>query len=219
MPTTFVGLLIFVIFLTPGFLYTTQRRALVPASERSVLMESTSIVSISLVTNSFVAACFILLRQLLSDHTPDISNLLRPRSSYWLDHLAYVLGWGALLLTISCTVAVVAARWARLRSVSARIFAPVVVDSSAWCETFVADPGYYPHAGVQLASGEFISGRITWFSTSLDESGDRELVLGQPLQIKTHEGVTEVFAEKVIIAAREVRCVYVTPVRDHASPQ
>lgn len=91
MPTTLIGLLISVAFLTPGFLHAAQRRVLAPQGERSVLMETTSVVSISLATNSIVAAVFGLLRWQIPEHTPDIGHLLRTPSNYWIDHLPYVL--------------------------------------------------------------------------------------------------------------------------------
>lgn len=205
MPTTFVGLLISIAFLTPGFLYASQRRVLVPQGERSTLMETTSVLAISLATNAVTAAMFGLLRGLLPRHTPDVGLLLSPRSAYWLAHLPYVLSWGAVLLTASCALAVTTARWEWLRRMVSRSFTPVILESSAWCETFAAPDGCYPHAGLELAAGAFVSGRVVWFSTDLEETGDRDLVLGPPLVVRTDAGIEVLESQRVIVAARDIR--------------
>lgn len=214
MPTTLIGLLISVAFLTPGFLHAAQRRVLAPQGERSVLMETTSVVSISLATNSIVAAVFGLLRWQTPEHTPDVGHLLRTRSNYWIDHLPYVLSWGALLLASSCLLAVGVARFDRLRRISSRLLTPNLIESSAWHEIFNAEEGHYPHAGLELANGGFLSGRVVWYSTDLEETGDCDLVLGPPLQTRTADGVATLEVQRVIVAAREVRRIDVTYILD-----
>lgn len=214
MPTTFVGLLIFIAFLTPGFLHAAQRRVLAPRGERSALMETTSVVSISLAVNAVVAAAFALVRLGLPAHTPDVGALLRADSTYWIDHLPYVLAWASLLFASACVLAVVIARVKRPRRFFTALFTPVIIESSAWSETFAADPGSYPHAGLELANGSFVSGRVVWFSTDLEETGDRDLVLGPPLRLRTADGVVNVDVQRVIVAAREIRRIDVTYVVD-----
>lgn len=211
MPTTFVGLLIFVAFLTPGFLYTAQRRALAPQAERSVLMETTAVVAVSLATNAVVVGFFGVLRWLSPEHTPDVGQLLTTGSDYPVEHLPYVLGWATVLFLASCALAVWVARWKWVRGWLGQALGPIT-DSSAWCETFAApDDSTYPHAGVELADGGFVSGRVYWFSTDLDETGDRDLVLGTPLQFVTAEGEEDdVDAQRVIVSARDIRRIYVT---------
>jgi O-antigen/teichoic acid export membrane protein len=209
-PTTFVGLVIFVAFLTPGFLHFAQRRALAPRGERSTLIETTSVVSISLATNAVATALFGVARWRLPEHTPDIGALFRAGSTYWLDHLPYVLSWVSLVLVFSCVLAVVVARVERVRRFVNKLWPPVIIESSAWCETFAANEGDYPHAGIELADGTFASGRVVWYSTDLEETGDRDLVLGPPLQIRTAEGATDLNVQRVIVAARDIRRIDVT---------
>lgn len=231
MPTSFVGLLIFIGFLTPGFLYAGQRRALVPQAERSPLMETAAVVSVSLATNALVIALFGVVRWLLPGRTPDVGALLRSGADYAVDHLPYVLGWATVLLVGSCAIAVGAARidsyvpkdnvrgrvLTRLQRGKGRLGAvlpPVIIESSAWCETLRACPGNYVHAGLELAGGCYVSGRVVWFSTGLEETGDRELVLGPPLKMRTAEGVIEPAVERVVVSAREIRRMDVDQVRD-----
>ena len=231
MPASFVGLLIFIGFLTPGFLYAGQRRALVPQAERSPLMETAAVVSVSLATNAVVVALFGVVRWLVPGHTPDVGALLRSRADYAVDHLPYLLGWATVLLVGSCAIAVGAARmdsyvpkdnvWGRVLDRLQRgkgrldaVLPPVIVESSAWCETLRARPGNYVHAGLELVGGGYVSGRVVWFSTNLEESGDRELVLGPPLQLRTAKGVIEPAVDRVVVSAREIRRMDVDQFRD-----
>jgi hypothetical protein len=218
MPTTFVGLCIFVAFLTPGFLYATQRRVLAPQAERSALMETTLVVSISLVTNALAGVAFGLVRWRFPSHTPDIGMILRPDSSYCIDHLPYVMAWIWLVVALSCALAVAGARWESARRFLNRLLAPVIIDSSAWCETFATDPGQYVHAGLELTDGSFVSGRVVWFSTDLEETGDRDVVLGPPLTIRTEEGAVGLVAQRVVLAARDIHRIDVTYISDAEVP-
>jgi hypothetical protein len=212
-PATFVGLVIFVAFLTPGFLHVAQRRLLVPMAERSALMETTSIVSISLATNAVALALFGAARWLLPAHTPDVGELMRAGGDYVIAHLPYTLGWAGLVLAVSCVLAVGAARCS-LPPPLRRLLAPRIIESSAWCETLAAPAGHYPYAGLELVDGAYVSGRVVWFSTHLDETGDRELVLGPPLQMRADGGVVKLEAQRVIVAARDIRRVDVNYVVD-----
>ncbi|MGI9119268.1 MAG: DUF6338 family protein [Acidimicrobiales bacterium] len=210
MPTTFVGLLISVAFLTPGFLHAAQRRALAPQGERSVLMETTEVVSLSLVTNGCAAALFGIVRSVWPSHTPDLGAILRSGSTYSIDHLPYVVGWGAAVLAGSCLLAIVLARSAWLRGAVSKRLTPVILESSAWCESLNAPDGTYPHAGIEFADGSFLSGRVVWFSTDLEETGDRELVLGPPLVLRAATGVGALDVQRVVVAARDMRRMDVT---------
>ena len=211
MPTTFVGLLIFIAFLMPGFLYASQRRALVPQAEQSTLMETTSVVSISLATNAVVLALFGLVRWARPKDTPDVGRLLGTGSEYAIEHLPYVLAWGTGLLLISCVLAVTVARSKRVRRRLAKYLRPVIIETSAWCEVFDPPEGSYPYAGVELADGTFVSGTVQWFSTHLEESGDRDLALGPPLQFRSAKGRRrEPEVQRVVIAARDIRRLDVT---------
>jgi hypothetical protein len=56
-----------------------------------------------------------------------------------------------------------------------------------------------------------VSGTVQWFSTHLEESGDRDLALGPPLQFRSAKGRTrELEAQRVVIAARDIRRLDVT---------
>lgn len=210
MPTTFVGLLIFVAFLTPGFLYTSVRRRLAPQSERSALSETTSVVTISLATNAVVVGVFGLVRWIAPSDTPDVGALLEDRASYWRDHLAYVTAWSGALLVASCVLAVVAARWEGPRKAVDRVLVPTIIDESAWSRVFSAPEGCYVFAHVEMLDGGAVSGRVVWFNTEVRETVDRDVVLGPPLSIRGTWFEHELGAERVIISARVIQRIDVS---------
>ena len=121
MPTTFIGLVLFVGFLTPGFLYTSHRRRLVPRGDDTPIMEVTSIVSISLVTNGVVFVGMAIVSKLVPDHTPDLTKAIAYGSGYWLDNLAYMLAWSGGALALSCLLAVLFARCEPIRRAAHRV--------------------------------------------------------------------------------------------------
>jgi hypothetical protein len=232
MPTTFIGLVLFVAFLTPGFLYTSHRRRLVPRSADTALMETTSIVSISLVANVGVIVALTAARGLLPDHTPEFPRAVDYGSGYWIENLGYMLAWSGGALALSCLLAVGfarcepvrraarsrAARWlSRWRPTRLVIgsFAPAtIIETSSWNETFAVNDYHYVYLGVQLRDGSYLSGRLVWFSTEIEETADRDLVLGAPLSLR-YEGADEPVAlpgERTVVSAREVVRIDMTPV-------
>jgi hypothetical protein len=215
-PTTTVGLLLFVGFLTPGFLHYVQRRALVPQRSLSPLVETATLVTTSVATNAVVLLCFGLLRLAAPGHTPDVGSLLGSgtRGDYFIGNVPYVLGWGAGLLVLSSVLALLAARWGWFRSRVTDLFAPVIVDTSAWYQVFEERPEGNPdgkvYVGCDMRDGSYIAGVLAWYSTEVDETADRDFVLAPPLVRKTAEGEEDLAFERVILSARDVLTMYVT---------
>jgi EamA domain-containing membrane protein RarD len=117
LPTTFFGLIIFLAFLTPGFLHYVQRRSLVPLKPLSPLVETATLTTVSLVTNILALAFFGIIRSLIPTHSPNVSLLLGPKSPYARQHVAYLFIWSSLLLATSSALGVVLGRWNWLRTV------------------------------------------------------------------------------------------------------
>lgn len=216
MPTTFIGLVLSLAFLTPGFLYTSQRRQRAPHGDRSALMEMTSIITISLMTNAVAVAAFGVVRAAAPDHTPEPSSALDYGSGYWIDHLPYVLAWSTVLLGLSCVLALGAASSGKLQAGIERVTRPVIRETSAWHEALDAEPGSYVHIGLNLTDGSYLAGRLVWFSTAVNETNDRDLVLGRPLQLRNSgdDELNELIAERVIIGASRIARIDMTPVAE-----
>lgn len=221
MPTTLVGLIIFLAFLTPGFLHYIQRRALAPEGPLSPLVETATLTTISLVTNLAALGAFGLIRTFLPDHTPDIGKLLAPNSTYVRDYPAYILTWSTAVLGLSSCLAVVLARYEGVRRAITAQLTPVIFDISSWYYLFEkAPPGHFVYVGCQLRDSSYLGGRVDWYSTETKETGDRELVLAAPLLQQQGERTTELLGvERVIIAAREIVALRVSFVQEERISQ
>lgn len=225
MPTTVVGVLTIIVFLTPGFLYTAQRRLTVPEARRSPLMETTAVVSISVVALGIVGLVFGIIRAVLPSHTPDLGRLLAPApsSTYWADNLPYVLAWSGAALLAASGLAVTAARWSALHDLVRRILPQEIVETSAWNRTLTATDDSWVHVGIELLDGGFVSGRLDWSSTDIDETPNRDLVLCPPLRVRTErdDGTTTDFdpgSQRIIISATQISRIDVTPVIEDVTP-
>lgn len=206
MPTTFIGLVIFLAFLTPGFLHYIQRRSLVPQKPLSPLVETATLTTVSLLTNVVVIALFGVARGLATKHTPDIGLLLAARSAYARRHVAYLLEWACVGLVASSLLGILLARWAWLRALVTDRFTPVISEVSAWYQFFEeTPPRHYSFVGCELKDGSYVGGRLAWYSTEVVESGDRDLVLAPPFRHRSDAGTDDLpGVERVIVSAREV---------------
>jgi hypothetical protein len=217
-PTTLVGLLIFLGFLTPGFLHYIQRRAQVPDRPLSPLLETATLTTISLLTNVLTLGAFGLVRAIIPSHTPDVGRLLGSKltrygkpiasgSRYVDGNLPYVLGWAAGILVVSCVLAIVLARSERLRRLVLFRFTPVIYQVSAWYHVFEQVPaGKYVYVGCELTDGAYVGGRLAWYSSETVEAGDRSLVLAPPLtrRIGDDESTQVTDVERMIVSARDI---------------
>jgi len=217
-PTTLVGLFVFVAFLTPGLVYSVHRRALVPQRPLSVLVETATLVSVSLAADIAVLSLFALVRLLIPTHTPDIGALIRDGSSYAQARPAYIFGWSAALLAASCAVGITGARWQRLRSSFLGAFAPSIVDTSAWYYVFEDEPPLDYRAvyvACDMKDGSYLAGILAWYSTETAETADRDLVLAPPLLRRSGGKVDSLEGfGRAIVSARDVATIYVSWLTD-----
>jgi hypothetical protein len=110
-------------------------------------------------------------------------------------------------------LAVVWARWRRLRTVVG-FLAPSIVDASAWYGIFEEEPEFDWEAiylGCDMKDGSYLAGVLHWYSTEVEETADRDLVLEPPL-LRRREGQDDPLQdfERVIISARDISTLYVT---------
>lgn len=211
MPSTIGGLALFVSLLVPGLLSYVQRRRRAPQRTLSALVESATLASISLVTNVSALAVFAVLRSALPAHTPDVRRLLTERSSYVAERSGYVLAWSVALIALSCVIALVVGNPpARIRHLVGR-FAPVIVDSSAWYQVF--EEGQLDDRvfiGCDLRDGTYVSGYLDWYSTEVDETADRDLVLAAPITVRTDGESAIADFPRLVVSAREIARLWVS---------
>lgn len=213
MPTTLVGLLLFVVLLVPGFVHYVQRRSTIPQRELSPLVETATLVTVSIATNGMTLAAFGILRMTISRHTPEIRRLLLEGSRYSAPRLGYLALWGAGLLLVSCALAfALSIRPRPLRWFSEQ-FTPAIVDVSAWYHVFEEGPrDASVYVGCELKDGTYFGGTLEWYSTEVAETADRDVVLAAPITVRPADGESREIGDvsRLVISARELSRVYVS---------
>jgi hypothetical protein len=222
MPTTFLGLAIFVAFLIPGFLQAGQRRLrMVPNDERklSPLAETISIATVSLFTGLIALALFALARIFLPHHSPEIRRLFGEGGDYAYPRLGYLGLWAFAAFAVSCTAAFVIGvqpRWLRRLS----RFTPLVVETSLWYQVLDNDvpEDTRPYVGCDLRDGGYVAGFVDWFNVDSAETGDRDLVLSGPIIYKqsTSDNESKQLDDvaRVVVSARDIVRMFVSYVGD-----
>jgi hypothetical protein len=219
MPTTLSGVVIFVALLVPGLLYHVQRSARVPQRALSPLLETATLATVSLGTNVVTVGVFAALRTwALREHSPDPTRVLEKGSAYIIPNVGYIAAWGFGFVVVSCAIAVLLGTLHDRLASSVGFLAPLIVDVSAWYRVFERGPeGSAVYVGCDMRDGSYVAGVLAWYSTEVDETADRDVVLAPPLLSKRNGTVETVdgFA-RLIISARDVSRFYVSFLKPEA---
>lgn len=222
MPSTFLGLILYTAFLLPGYVSYVRRRSLQQVAKLSPVVETISLVGVSAIANGVSLAAFALLRWARPENTPDVGALVRSGGGYAEHRPAYLALWGGGLLAVSCLLAFFAPQVTKLARVR-RALNPIIVDVSAWYHVFEDEPelaegqAAYPFVTCTLADGTTIGGRLSWYSTEVEEIADRDLALADPSFVQGSDGTDLGRPGAVIVlSAREIRWMSVTWVLETA---
>ncbi|MFL6161057.1 MAG: DUF6338 family protein [Jatrophihabitantaceae bacterium] len=221
MPTTAVGLILFVALLAPGLSFSAYRAVNVPVQKPSPLRELGGIALRSTIWDVVVLGVFGLLRVAFPSHTPDVGRLARDPSTYLQVDLAYLFWWGAAVLAAACAAAVGAARLAGsapARRLAERApfswFTPRggVSVEPAWWILFNQYPDTQVYAGAMLDDGSYLGGWILSFSPDSDETADRELTLSGPISYRspTADDAVDLGVGAVAVSARRIQYLTVS---------
>lgn len=212
MPSSLSGLVLFVVLLVPGFIHYIQRRRRVPQSSLSPLVETATLVSVSVFTNLLAIGAFGLIRTFAPGHTPDVRRMFVEGLAYTAPRLAYIVAWAVVLLTTSSVLAVLLAVRPGFVQKLSDSATPIIRDIPAWYFVFESGPeGTSTYVGCDLRDRTYLSGRLDWYSTQVDETADRDLVLAQPITSFDSDGESEEVAfPRVIVSARDIVRLYVS---------
>ena len=213
MPTTLLGLLLFVVLLAPGLTYSAYRAASVPVQKPSALRELGGIAIRSVIWDVVAIAALGAARAMAPSHTPDIGALARDPGRYAQDHAAYLFWWGVALLAIACLLGLMGAKlasWERLPD----LLKPTggVSTDSAWWTLFHENPGKRVYVGVVLDDDTYLGGPVLSYSPDSDETADRELTLTAPIAYRGANNTKPIRLEvgAVAVSARHIRYLTVT---------
>ena len=177
MPSTWLGLVLFLLVVAPGLLFdllSDKRRALV---RESSFRELGRTILASVAFGSVGALSAVLAFKLFPSTFADPSRLIGRGAGAYANDAAVHLAASFVLQTIMALFAALVAHLLLLRRTTTRL-RPV----SSWHAVFREHPpkGTVPFVRIRTKSGTVWAGIVYEYSPNL-EVGDRELVLGPPL--------------------------------------
>ncbi|TNC26503.1 DUF6338 family protein [Amycolatopsis alkalitolerans] len=197
MPTTLVGLLVFVVLLVPGFAYTLRRERLTPGREVSAFRQTVRLAFVSVVADAVVLGLFVVVRVFAPSWTPDVQQFLRDPGRYGIDHLGAVAAWSAGLLVAATVLALLVARPRSPREHED--------STSGWTQLFTGHPGARIHVGCLLDDGSYVTGRLRGYSRTAEDGRDRDLTLTGPISYRAPRETTSAVLPDVGAAAISAR--------------
>jgi hypothetical protein len=206
-PTSLVGLLLFVALLAPGVCYFLVRERRRPQRELSALRETASVVLIGLACDLIISVVFAIVRALFPRVTPHVSGLIFDFTEYAEPRLAFLLWWALGLLLAACILGLILGRFDELRIGSLSLRLGPILFESAWYRRFHGFPDETIYCGCALDDGSWIGGYLLEFSTEVKETADRDLVLTAPLRLQepeSHEVVDLENVSAVVVSARRL---------------
>jgi hypothetical protein len=179
-PTTVLGVLLFVVLLAPGFAHTLVKERRSPRQIFSVFRETVSLVLVGLVADTVCLLLFFLVHTIAPDIL-DVTKFLRDPGGYAAAHYVRLTLLVVVLLGIATVGAAVAAAKPvrRLRRRPGAGEHPAQL--SAWWLLFTANPGSRVHLGCLLDDGSYVAGMLRSFNQAGDDVQDRELTLTGPV--------------------------------------
>lgn len=226
MPTSLVGLLIFVVLLAPGLAFVVQRETHFVPRTASAFRETAVVILASVIANSITLCIFSLVRFIWPGLTPDPGQLLASPDKYFSANYALVSGWTAILLAIATLLGALAAlppgpvlsAWRKLPSALQPqwledIGNPIVY-KSAWSRLMHLRPEDYDGpidvwVSCELQDGTYLAGPLFSLNPDVDEDADRELIIMAPVSYRspTSTSTEELEVGAVTVSARNLKYV------------
>jgi hypothetical protein len=218
-PTTITGVILFVIFLVPGFIFTITRERHRPTRKLSAFRETSLAVFASVVAFAGGLLIVLVIAWINPGTLPFlqlmISNPTRFSRLHPLHTTAILL---AFLLVTSAAATLLGSRpsqnaWRRFRNWLRKLRKHSALDNSdpmgsSWWSLFEPFPEYEKIVGLQLDDGTWIGGTLRSWSRQADENSDRDLILQEPLFLRPPGVVKEeslVNAGAVTVNAGRIR--------------
>ena len=215
MPSTVLGLALFIGLLAPGFCFIAAREARLPERELSGLRETSLFLFVAVLCDVLALLALALVGAFHHSATPDVPALILDPSGYIASHLAFLGVWSLGLLVLACLIgwifgmaSVSLPQWYRKKFRNRNLGRIEFV--SGWFK-YLEESGKEAYCGCVLDDGSWVGGFLMWFSSELRETADRDIILTKPLYRRGPTDDDEVFVahtDRVFISAR--RIVYMT---------
>ena len=218
-PTSLLGLVLFLALLSPGFVYLQARERRHPGIDYSVLRETSLVVVTSALGLLMALSLASVARYVAPSSTPDVGAYVRGGSTYLKEHYAEAFLWAVALVTVACGFAfllavppAICAR-GRLRNwVIERRGSGVIEQKSGWSAAFDAHRDHRKILEVVLNDGTTLFGALGSRSTQLEETEDRDLVLAAPIKVRERgaQWVDLPTAGTVVVSASRIKYLVVS---------
>lgn len=225
MPTTFLGLVLFVALVAPGVCYVIRREARRGERQLSPLRESATVVLVGLLCDILILSGLAGIQALSKTNTPDLAAFVASPAKFATKNLALVWWWSIALLAAACILGLILGGLSldkvakgksqpnRLRRFLSDRLGPVEF-ASAWSKYLGAFEDEVVQCSCILEDGSWIGGNVRWFNTDLEETADRDLVLITPIQFRYPEEteVHQLSDDLIFISARRILFFSITRV-------
>lgn len=236
-PSSLLGLVLFIVLLAPGLAYVLRHERVVPAPSHSTLRETLRVIFVSIACLTVSGLLFAALRWMLPGRTPNIRGLIQDPAGFAREHHVHLAWWSLALVAFATVLGAVAAdarlvRW--LRKVRSKKWVCFLLgethisDSSAWHQAISElrdsdrlqiqrkKPQGETFIGMQMDDGSYIRGYLVSYASGGTEDDQRELILTQA-EIRPVNGELQPIGSRLtVISARHIVRLDVTHMDDDA---
>ncbi|MDG4787657.1 DUF6338 family protein [Micromonospora sp. WMMD1102] len=223
-PSSVLGLVVFVLLLAPGLAYVLCHERVVPTQPHSAFRETLRVVFVSVGCLIVTSIAFAGIRSVLPEHTLDVRGLVQDPTRFAREHHVQIAWWSLAFLTVATAVGVATAhlqlsgwrlqrRGNRFVWVNRTTRAPLS-SASAWDKAMheSVPHGHSAYAGAQLDDGSYISGYVASHSPIPQETENRDLLLVAP-KMRMKDGTDKALpAAMTVISSRHIVRLDVTHV-------
>ncbi|MDQ1685003.1 MAG: hypothetical protein QOC82_1740 [Frankiaceae bacterium] len=225
MPTTVVGLLVFVLLLVPGLAHHLILERHGSTRRLSTFRETVAVAFVSVLSLGASLGGFAVIRTLWPSGTPDVGSLIRCPRPYFNQHYGRVFAWAIGLLALATVLAVLAASprfrrllgWFRARKVVKWMLPPPRSNfASGWTQLFEIDrPDHLrAYVGCTLDDGTYFGGWLRSWNRDSEDTPDRELTLTGAITYKRgKKAVILPDVKGMILSARQIHSLRVSYLR------
>lgn len=219
-PSSAVGVLLFVVLLAPGLAYVLRHERVVPARPHTAFREGLRVVFVSLACLLVTGLLAATLRSAFPRNTPNIRGLVQDPLGYWRGHHVQLTWWALAFILFATLLGWVSAdrrlvelvdRLEGTKAVRWLTGAHVtdITATSAWYRVLKLEAKKHRPTEIQVGAaiddGTYVQGWLWSFNVDADETQDREVVLSAPLHLTTQDGRVHPYgAQLAILSARHI---------------
>ncbi len=212
-PSTLIGLLLFVLLMLPGLAYVLRYERVYPAPAHSQLREALRIIVVSVASLTITGLLLAIVRWFFPERTLNFRGLVREPLVFFREHHVHSIWWALGSIVVATLAACALAEiqiWLMRRALQSKksfggLFGRAAIsDTSAWRRTFVErrpDNTEEIFVGLQMVDKSYISGFLDSFNPQAMENEQRELTLRNS-EVLTSSGERQPLNHMTVVSAK-----------------